>query len=154
MDLDIKRILQSVKVDDGHILLDKPMEIEKYGKIIKIHQLNWFYKWDKFTYNLGIFLHQYSFICDALKLPEGIEDLEQFRKNILIVLGNKATEKKAFKHLINLFKLYNLKPKWIKNNFTIDDYLEIFIYIYLYNVFGVKKKFSTALKLMKKIAST
>ncbi len=150
---DVNRIMNTVKVEDGHILLKKPLIHSMYGINVKIKQINYFYKWEPFTYWLGIFLNYYHNACEVFKLPESIEDLKQFRLNIRMVLKNSESGKKAFKSLIKLCKIGGIKTRWAKKVFNQDDWTEIFAYIYLYNVLGVKKNLSNVLKIINQVQS-
>lgn len=156
MYIDIKRIMQSVKVEDGHIILGNPYEYEKYGKKFIIDQVNYFYKWEKLTGYLGIFLNYYMSVCKAFKLPDSIDDLERFKDNISLTLKNKEWGPDAFKQLIRLCHLgnqLNINIKWMKKKFKLDDWVEMFMVVYLYNIIGVKKNLLNTLKLMKKVVS-
>jgi len=168
MYIDIKRIMMTVKVEDGHIILEKPLPIEKYGKKFKIRQINWYYKWDKFSLWLGIFLNHYLNVCNALnvfpEVPDKLEDLEKFRKNIRMTIRNQVKYKNrifnkwvgklAFVYLRRLCKIgTGLKTSWMKRNFDLDDWIEIFVYVYLYNVMGVKKNLLNVSRVIKQVVS-
>jgi hypothetical protein len=150
---DIKRILNSVKFDDTHIMLKKPMEIPKYGRIIKIQQINYFYKWDSFSKWLGVFLACYNNVCESFGLPETLDDCKKFRDNIKFTLKNIKSGKLAFKAALKLSSLSKLKTRWMKRKFDQDDWSEILTWIFVYNVFGVKKNLSNVLKLVKAVQS-
>jgi hypothetical protein len=66
-------------------------------------------------------------------------------------LKNTKVGKVAFKQLIKMCKLFGVKKRWAKKVFTIDDWIELFIYIYLYNIMGQKKSLYNALELVKKV---
>jgi hypothetical protein len=151
--VDIKRILMTIKVEDGHIILTKPLTYNKYGVDITINQINFFYDWDKFVSPLGIFLNVYNSICSVFKLPDSIDDLETFQKNIRMTLQNTKVGKLAFKQLIKLTKLFHIKRYWAKKTWTLDDWIEFFVYVYLYNIMGQKKSLLNALALVKKVQS-
>jgi len=154
MYIDIERLMKSIKVDDDQILLNEPHEYECYGKKIKIKQINWFYKWNKFSKWLGVFLQFYSNVCDNFKLPDKVTDLKKFQKNIRITLKNEVWGRYAFKVLMKLCKhCTGLNKRWMKKMFTIDDWIILFCKIYLYNVMGVKKNLSNVLKIISKVQS-
>lgn len=145
--IDIKAIKKNVLVEDGQIILGEPLEIIKYGRKFRIEQVKWVH-WDKFTYNLGIFLHHYYVICGFSKLPDSLNDLQELRDNVRATLGHK----KPIKALFNMMKLSRLDRRFIKKRFTPDDLAEIFVYMYLFNIQGVKKNFSDVLKEMRAVA--
>lgn len=147
MKLDIKQIKESVQVEDDHIILGLPLEIIKYGKTFKIEQIKWM-DWEKFTYQLGVFLHTYYVICGHSKLPDSLDDLKEFRDNIRSTMS----QKKALIGLLKMLKLSRLNIRFIKKKFTPDDLAELFCYVYLYNVLGVKKNFADVLKVMRTAA--
>jgi hypothetical protein len=151
MFIDLKEIEKNVIVEDDHILLDKPLMIKKYEVTILINQINYWYKWEKFVYYLGVFLQYYYIICENSKLPDRLSDIEEFRNNIRLTIG---ANKKAFKMLMkicNFAKTFKwMQLKWMKKFFTIDDWIEIFCYIYLYNIKGIKKKLLVGLSLLSK----
>ena len=145
--IDIKEIKKNVQVEDGHIILGEPLEIIKYGRKFKIEQVKWIV-WDKFTYNLGIFLHHYYVVCGFSKLPDSLNDLAEFRNNARITIGHK----KPLKALFKMMKISRLDRRFIKKRFTPDDLAEFFVYMYLFNIQGVKKNFKDALKEMRAVA--
>lgn len=152
--VDIKRILKTVKVEDGHIVLKAPLEYEKYGVPIMVHQINFYYKWDKLAYRIGLFMNIYNSVCKVLTLPESLEDLEQFQKNVRMTLKNIQVGKKAFKQVIKMCKLFGIKKRWAKKCWTLDDWIEFFVYVYLYNIMGQKKSLYNALELVRKVQSS
>jgi hypothetical protein len=153
MYIDVNRILHSVKFDDAHIMLKKPMELPKYNKIIKINQINYFYKWDSFANALGIFLSCYNDICTSFKLPQSIDDIKKFQENIGLTLRNIKFGKVAFKAALKMCALAKLNMVWAKKRFSLDDWIEILVYIFIYNIFGVKKNLFNVLKLVKAVQS-
>jgi hypothetical protein len=156
MDFDkkiIERILNTVKVDDGHILLGEPIKIEKAGKIITIRQLNWWSEWEKFTYYFGVFLNYFMNVCENFKMPNSAEDVKTFRDSFRLLISNKIYGHIAFRNLLKIAKLQGLDIAWAKRNFTVDDWAEVFIWIYIYNIWGVKKNLKNALRLISKVQS-
>jgi hypothetical protein len=149
--VDISRILKTIKVEDGHILLGKPLEYEKYGVPIKINQINFYYKWDKMAYYLGHFFNVYNSVCSVLKLPENLDDLKTFQENIGITLKSAKLGKIAFKQVCKMAKLYGIKLRWAKKTWSLDDWIEFFVYVYLYNIAGQKKSLYNALELIKQV---
>ncbi len=143
--MDIDKIKENVVVDDGHILLGKPLSLLKYGKKIEIKPLNWFYEWDDYSYCLMVWLNYYNIIVDKLKLPDKLEDLGEFRRSIKMTMG----QKEAFIQMEKICGFAGLKKRWMRKRFTADDYIEIFIYMYLYNIMGLKKNLSIGLNLIK-----
>jgi hypothetical protein len=151
--MDIKRLLKSIEVDDEHILLKEPHKYIRHGIRIKVDQINYYYKWDKFSYWLGIFLQCYLNVSEAFKLPDSLKDLKAFQKNIKLTFKNIKHGKLAFKSILKLAKLSGFKVSAMKKKFTQDDWSELFAYIYLYNVLGVKKNLLTVLEVIKKAQS-
>jgi hypothetical protein len=151
---DIERLLKSVKVEDEHIILDSPYVYSLYGKELIVDQVNYYYDWDKFTYWLGVFLNGYNKVCETFTLPDSVDDLKTFRKNIGIVLKNTGWKRQAFKSLIKLCKIScKCDIKFMKKNWKLDDWTELFSYVYLYNVLGVKKNLKNVLKVISKVQS-
>ena len=124
---DIERLLNTIKVDDSHILLGDPIEIEKYGIIYKINQLNWWKDWEKYTVYLGMFLQYYSKVCESFKFPMGMEDVETLRQNFRLTISNKIFGHLAFRQLCNIARLTGANKKAMKEKFTVDDYFELFL---------------------------
>jgi hypothetical protein len=152
--VDIKRILNTIKVEDGHILLEKPIEYEKYGVLIKIHQVNFYYKWEDLAHYIGLFLSIYNKVCEVFKLPDSLDDLKTFQDNIRTTLANKKAGKIAMKAVCKIAKMYGIKLRWAKKTWTLDDWIEFFVYVYLYNIMGQKKSLYNALELVKKVQSS
>jgi hypothetical protein len=151
--VDVNRILNTIKVEDGHILLAKPLKYEKYGVPINVHQINFYYKWDKLAICMGLFFNVYNSICKVLKLPESIDDLKTFQDNVRLTLKNARLGKIAFKQVCKMAKLYGIKLRWAKKCWSLDDWIEFFVYVYLYNIMGQKKSLYNALELIKKVQS-
>ncbi len=148
--IDIERLLKSVKVDDGHILLEEPMKVNKYGREFNIRQVNWFYDWDKFVFQMGVFLKCYDYVCSTKLLPEKTDDLKQFEGNVRLTISNRQTRIVALRALIKMCKLSGWDVKFMRKNFTIDDWIEFFLYLYIYNVMGVKKNLSNTWAILGK----
>jgi hypothetical protein len=156
MDFDkkiIERILNTVKVDDGHILIGDPIKIEKYGQSITIRQLNWWNEWEKFSYLFGIFLNYFMNVCENFKMPTSEDDVKSFRDSFRLLISNKIYGIRAFKYLVKVCKFQGLDIGWAKKNFTIDDWAEMFLWVYIYNIFGVKKNLKNVLNLISKVQS-
>jgi hypothetical protein len=135
---------KSVVVNDNHILLGEPIKLLKYGKTFVIRQLNWFYEWDKFSYNLATFLMYYNQVLENAFIPSTLDELDNFKDNIKVVMAknglvDKASKGKAWKALCNICKLSGVSVRWMKKNFSLDDWIELFMYFYLYNIVGKKK---------------
>jgi len=142
--MDIKKMIEAVTLEDGHILLGKPLELTKYGKKFTIEPVNWFYDWQDFSYCLGVFLHYYYIVCENTKLPENLNEMHEFKDNIRTTMSHK----RAFSMLCKVCKYSGLKLRWMKKHFNINDWVEVFLYVYLFNIKGVKKNFKDALKLL------
>lgn len=141
--IDVKDIEEKVEVTDKHILIGGAFVWKKYNKEITINQILW-RDWEKFSYNMGLFLTHYYVMTGKEALPETLEQLEPFRRDIRLVLSRNA----ALKTFYKMAKITGLKKRWIKKHFTVDDYAELFTYMYLYNIKGVKKNLSDALNLL------
>lgn len=148
---DIERILNTVKVDDGHIMLGDSIEVPFYDKKITIRQVNWWYEWDKFVYNLGLFLSCYSNVVNTMSLPDGMDQLEDFRKNLRITISNNIHGRTAYLYLCRILGMFGLKKAWMKKRFSIDDYVTAFLYVYIYNIMGVKKNLKAVYSLIGKV---
>ena len=140
--MDIKAIKESVILTDAHILLKKPIELIKYGKRVELRPVNWFYEWQDFSYALGIFLHYYYVICANCKLPDSINDLQEFKQNVQSTLSHKQ----AFKMLCKICRYSGFKLRWMKKNFTLDDWIEVFVYVFFCNINLIQKGLVDALK--------
>jgi hypothetical protein len=143
-EMNIEAMKESVIVDDDHILLGKPIELQKYGKVLKIRQLNWFYEWPKFSYNLAVFLMYYNQVLENGYIPATVDELENFKNNIQAVIVkngviNRSSKNKAWKSLVNICKLSGVSVRWMKKKFSLDDWIELFLYFYLFNIMGKKK---------------
>jgi hypothetical protein len=142
--MDLEKMKASVEVNDNHILLGEPIKLEKYGKILTIRQLNWWNEWDKFSYNLMTFLVYYHQMVDGAFIPSTVEELDRFRDNMKAVIAkngvvDKASKGKAWKAMCNICKFSGASVRWMKKKFTLDDWIELFMYFYLYNIVGKKK---------------
>ncbi len=159
--MDLKKIEKNVQVEDNHILLGLPLQLFKYEKVIEVRQVNWFYEWEIVAYWFGMFFKYYYIICKNSKLPDRLSDLEEFRDNISLTMGMNKKAFKALKKICGYSHVYNkVKDKmvkdskiwkntrWMKKKFTMDDWIEIFIYMYLYNIKGVKKNLYEGLLLV------
>jgi hypothetical protein len=139
-DKDVERMLKSVKVSDDHILLGGSVEKEFYGKKFIIRQIDWYWKWEKFVYWLGLFLTCYHNVCDALGLDGADKSLASFRKAVRVTLSNTVHGKLALRALCRMAGFFGFQSGWMKRHFKIDDYVELFIYVYIYNVIGVQRR--------------
>lgn len=151
--MDIERMKKEVEVTDGHILLGKPIELMKYGKKLIIRQVNWFYEWEDFSYNLAVFLMYYNQVIESNTLPSGLDDITDMRDNLRLIISkggivSKASNNGAFKALCKLCEFTGAKTRWMKKHFTIDDWIEVFLYVYMYNILGKKKDLKTAFNLL------
>lgn len=140
--MDIENIKKAITVTDSHILSHNSIEITKYGKTIKIVPVNWFNDWPKFSYSLGIFLNYYYIVCSHSKLPDNLNELNEFKDNIKLTIAHKQ----AWKMMCEICKFSGFKLKWMKNNFNIDDWIEIFIYVFFSNVILTQRDLESALK--------
>jgi hypothetical protein len=147
--MDIDQIKKSVVMSDAHILLRKPISIEKYGKEVQIRPVNWFYEWPDFSYALGVFLHYYYVICSNSKLPDSLNDLKEFRDNIKTTI----THKQAWKMMCKVCRYSGFKIRWMKKKFNIDDWIEIFITVFFCNVTLIQKGLFEGLKAIGKVPS-
>lgn len=158
----LTELKKNIIVDDNHILLNQSTYIPKNNKYVEIRQINYWYQWESFVYYLGIFLKYYYIICENAKLPDKLSDIENFRNNIQFAIG---TNKIIMKYLVKICGytyLWNDKKnkyvsaksfwaiKWMKKNFSVDDWIEIFVCVYLYNIKGVKKNLYEGLLLLSK----
>jgi hypothetical protein len=144
MRMDLERMSKSVEVNDNHILLGEPIVLRKYGKDLTIRQLNWYYEWDKFSGNLMTFLMYYNQIIEGAFIPDNVDELSSFRDKLKLMLSktgvvNKAAKGQAWKAMCNICKLSGASVRWMRKRFSLDDWIELFMYFYLYNVVGKKK---------------
>jgi len=147
--MNVQAIEKQIIVDDGHILLQKPLEIIKYGKKVQLRPVNWFYEWKDFSYALGVFLHYYYVVCGNSRLPDTLNDLAQFKENIQATI----THRQAHKMMCKICRWSGFKLRWMKKKFTLDDWIEIFIWVFFYNVVLIKKSLKDALKATGKAQS-
>jgi len=152
-DKQIRRILEGVKVSDDHILLGEPIEIDKYGKKFQIKQINWYYDWEKFSYYFGMLLNYFMNICENFRLPTSMDDIKAFRDSFRMLMSNKVYGYRALGNLIKILKICKFDVKFMKKRFDIDDWAELFVWVYIYNIFGVKKNLKIALKVIGKVQS-
>ena len=147
--MNISEIEKAVKTDDHLILLNKPFEKYMYGKMIRIEQINYYYEWDKFAFYLGVFLKYYYTIITQSKLPDTLKDLEEFRNNVMFTAKSNKLAFYALTKVCGFMRVKVLfKTRWMKKHFSMDDWVEIFVYQYLYNVKGVKKNLKDGLQLV------
>jgi hypothetical protein len=156
--VDVEELKKRVVSPDGKIELGEPLVIEKYGKQLTIRQVNFCTEWEPLVFNLGIFLMYYHQTLESAALPSTADDLTDFRDNMrtaLRVIGvvNRKHQNDAFNALLNICEFTGVKAKWMKKHFTIDDYVEVFVLVYLYNVMGKKKTLSDALRLIGTVQS-
>ena len=142
--MDLEKMKKSVEVNDNHILLGEPIRLVKYGKVLTIRQLNWWKEWDKFSYNLATFLMYYNQVLEHSHIPYSLDELGNFRDAIRAVMSktgtvDKATKGKAWKSMCKICKLSGASIRWMKKKFSLDDWIELFMYFYLYNIVGKKK---------------
>lgn len=147
----IERILNGVKVSDDHIMLGEPIELNKYGHKFLIRQINWYYKWESFSIYIGVFLNYFMNVCENFKIPTTLEDIRTFRDSFRLLISNKIYGQKAFKNIIKIAGLYKHDIVFMKKNFDIDDWCEYFLWVYIYNIFGVKKNLKNVLGLISKV---
>ena len=153
MDIDVKRILKRIKVEDDIILTQESIKVPFHGKDIESKQINWWTEWSKFANHMGIFLYYLQATNNVLKIPDGanVEDMGAFRDSIRLALSNIEYGKRAIDELIALSKYFEKDIKWMKKTFSIDDWITLFLYIYIYNILGVKKNTRVALELIKAV---
>ena len=140
--MNINKIKKNVIVDDGHLLQERPLELIKYGKRVLIQPINWFYDWKKFTVYLGIFLQYYYVVTKNNKFPEKLEEIEEFRGDMKAAMSNKG----AFKALMEICKYSGFRLRWMKKRFTLDDWVEVFLYVFFFNIRAMSKSLHDALK--------
>jgi hypothetical protein len=140
--MDIENIKKSIIISDEHILLRKPIEMIKYGKRVLIKPVNWFYDWRSFSYCLGIFLSYYYVMCYNSKLPDSLNELDEFKENV----KSSITNKQAWKMLCKICCFSGFKKRWMKKHFTIDDWVEVFVTVFFCNVTLTEKSLHDALK--------
>lgn len=147
--IDVNEIKKHVETGDNEILLKYPIVISKYGKRIVINQVNWFYEWDKFIQLLGAFFLYYYKVVEDTKLPESADDYKRFRDNLITAAGSHRKAARALMRLCTFAKVNALMPKrWMKKHFTIDDWVEVFAWLYLFNIHGLKKNLSSVSKML------
>jgi hypothetical protein len=100
-------------------------------------------EWPKFCTYLSAFLREYYIHAAGCELPDNIDDVEKFRKDIMVTVGS---SKKAMKALIKVCGFAKVKrffvANWMKQAFSIDDWVEVFLWVYLFNIKSVKKNLS------------
>jgi len=150
---DIERILRSIKTEDDDIITGQYKVINLKGMDFKIHQLNWYYKWHKFSLYLGMFFHFYTGVVESLELPEKKDDLKEFIKNIRLTLSNVIAGKRAFKYVVRICRLYGWRVRKMKRLFSLDDWAELFLWVFVYNILGQKKSLKTVWQVISKARS-
>jgi len=143
-----EKMKEEVQVSDNHILQGEPLKLMKYGKVLTIRQVNWFYEWDDFSYNLAVFLTFYNQTIEAALLPRSFEELDFFKENIKIMISktgiiSKTSNSRAFDALCKICAFSGASIRWMKKKFSIDDWIEVFLYFYLYNIASKKKDLKT-----------
>lgn len=140
--MDLKKIKEQVILSDDYILQQKSIKILKYGKELEIKPINWFYDWKKFSTYLGIFLQYYYVVCYNSKLPDSLNELKEFKDNVQTTISNK----KAFNALCKICQFSGLPKRWMKRHFSIDDWAEVFVWCFFFQVIVPRRELSDALK--------
>jgi hypothetical protein len=154
--IDVQTIKKSLVFDDDFILQGKPLELTKYGKKITIKQINYFYKWNDFIKTLGTFLQYCNMIVGNIKFPDNkitsleAESVYKFLENIKLTLNNKQA-KKAFEKICTYS---GLSKWWMRRNFSINDYVEIFLYVFFFNIVLTTVELHNVLKVINKKQSS
>lgn len=151
MRINTKNIINNVKVDDSKILAGEPIVLIKYGKKYTIRQLNYLKEFPKYREYLFNFLQYYNNVCDVLDLPDSVADIEMFKRSFSIAIGQheKKIVKKILSNMLKMFSFFGNKNH-IKKYFTLDDYIELFLYAYYYNIKSVKKNLTDVFEMIKR----
>ena len=127
-ELHVLRDIEKVFIQEDAIIVAKePKVLERYGKKIIISPINWYYDWDKFTYWLGLFLQAYYISCNLTKLPDNLNDIKEFIKHVRLAIGANKDARKSLEKLCAFSKInvWN-KIKWMRKNFDLYDWIEVF----------------------------
>ena len=143
MVIDTKKVTAEVKQEDWEILNSDPLVKTWYGREFKIPKIKW-RNWEKFEIQMAHFLLMYHAVCDMSKLPDRLNEIPQFIPNFRAVIR----DKNSFNRLMKMAKMSDMDVKFIKKNFTLDDLIELFLYMYLVNIQSVKLNCKNALRMM------
>lgn len=103
---------------------------------------------------LGTILQQFNNVFDAVKWPENPKELEQARQRLMGLISIP----KLYRAVMRMFKLTLLREpgnrywRWHIRKFektvTIQEFIDLFFYVYLWNMEAVKKNVSFLLERM------
>jgi hypothetical protein len=141
--MDLQKMENAIKKEDYQVLNDEPLILRKYGKNITIRPVKWRH-WDDFSYHMGMFLRYYYIMCGDAELPACVEDADKFIESFRKPLSNK----KALKRILKMAKISGISRWFMRRHFTLHDYAELFVYMYLMNIKVVKKNCKIALSLI------
>jgi hypothetical protein len=140
----LKELEKSIKKDDPEIILHEPLEVIKYGRKFVFKPILW-RDWEKYSYYMGLFINYYHTVCGFSMLPDNLNELEEFAKNIKTTLVKGRT---AFKWFAKMMKLSRMDLRFMKKNFNMSDMAEFMVLSYLVNIKVVKKNFKIAYDLL------
>jgi hypothetical protein len=96
----------------------------------------------------------YLALCEGLNLvttlPDNMDGLKEFRDRVKLTLTNAMTGQKALLCALKIAGLFGLRKLFVKRNFQPDDFATLLVYVYLYNIMGVKKNLQTLYRVAKK----
>jgi hypothetical protein len=133
----IKNIEKAIKKEDASLILHEPIEVIKYGRKFIFKPILW-KDWEKFAFYMGSFVQYYHRVCGFSMLPDNLNELEEFAKNLKTTL---MTGKQSSKLFFKMMDFSYRDKRFIKKNFTLDDMAEFMVYAYLTNIKSVKKNF-------------
>ena len=146
--MDINRLKKQLVLEDGHLLCEKPLCIVKYGKTFTLKPVNWFYDWKPFTSALGKFLGYHHAIVGNMTLPDaenGLKNMSEFIETIKQTVSNKY----AWRQLVKICKFSYMPMRFMKKHFTLDDWVEIFLYVFFFNAVAISSGLHNALKAVR-----
>jgi len=137
----IKKIKELVQVEDTLIINREPKVIILRGIPVVIQQVPYLKKWRKFCGYFASFLQEFYIALGISDLPDNLNEVEKFRHNLLMALG---VNKKMFSLMVKICRFATFKGflglYFAKKMFSIDDWVEVFLWVYYYNIKSVKKK--------------
>jgi len=140
--IDIKSIEASIKQEDDVLILHEPLIVYKYGRKFVFTPILW-KNWEKFAFSMGSFIQYYYQVCGFSMLPDNLNELQEFSRNIKTTL---MAGKRSIKIFFKMMDFSFWDKRFVRKHFTVDDLAEMLLYSYLINIKSVKKNFKIVSK--------
>lgn len=145
----LKQIIEE-KVDDKSIVREEPMVVNVGGHAVFCRCFT-YRNHQRWLTHLGLMLGGFKSLFDEVTFPSNQEQMEKSRKTLMLLLSNS----KIYRAIMRMFRQTILREpgneywrwRWRKfrREITVQEMLDLFFYIYLYNYEAVKKNVSLLL---------